>query len=392
MTKISYIAGIDQAPPDERKDRGAYVGQASEYIPYTMMTKGELQLTFIRDQAQVFAEYYPDQPRHAEAVRMLDNALRSGVSGRHAFVGVIPDSLMDVARQIQKASRATQPAAGAFIGRTSLLHGIGVGEDQIIKYTEQDCMAYATREANKFYGKSWSTQRWIELNPILNKAKVQRFKSLVLQCQTDKEIEKLLNDKMVGSAHHMLYKNLEPTYSPLIGSQVLTKRTLHLAGIGGLHNASGVSESQMSSWVETGILRKNAAAGVGTYSSVASSMLLSPGGEADVAKYVAWATNKKKAKMMGPDAVGAVPLAVLIPVILAALKVASELLAGINAKKAAAMASANGFGSSAYLAEQSDFLTRGSGTTDGATPGNTSTNDMWPWLAVAAGAYLLLDD
>ena len=393
MTKISYMAGTGLGKLDERKDRGAGVGVSSDYLPYTMMTQGEMELSLIKQQAQVFAEYYPDQPKHAAAVRMLDNALYRGVHNRQAMVGVIDNTLQDTARQIAIFSRYTRPAAGAFIGRTSLMHGIGADDGQIITYTEKDCLAYATREANKFYGKDWNTRKWIELNPLLNKAKVARFKSLIALCQADKDIEKLLNDKMVGGAHHMIYKNLETSYGPLIGTQVLTKRTLHLAGIGGLHNATGVNENQMSAWVETGILRKNAMAGVGTAGSVASAMSLAPGGDADVEKYVAWASQKKKEKMLNGIQAGiGVPFAVLVPVILAALKVANEILTGINAKKAGAMAAANGFGSSAYLAERNDFLQQGGGNGGGGNGADTGTNDILPFVLLGAGAYFLLND
>lgn len=394
------MSGIRTIPANEMAQRGRQVSRIGNFIPYTAMTKGEMKLALLREQAQIYAQAYPDYPVYKEAVLMLDTALAGGVSAGVNFVRAIPDDLQAVARQIVQASKMRQPAAGSFIQRESLISGFRIGEDPIVPTQIVDCVQYATKEANRFYGHNWSWTKWRDLPPVFpTKAKKERWTTLRAQCQVQKEIEDILNANITRASHHVVYKSLVPDFQPIVGSQVLTKRLLHQAGVGALGLAATVDSSMMDMWSETGIMRNNANNNLGVLGSEATSMMVAPNPEKYLYDYKTFLLNKKDTKMKnlpaGIGAIGVEPVTTatvaIVTMITTAIAFAAKIYDNVSKKKSGVFAAANGYGTPAYKAEKDDFLTQGGG---GTIPpaGKSDNNNLLLLGAAAAGIYFITQD
>lgn len=331
MTDIRSIHGI---PANELPNRGSMFGGTKTYIPYLSMTRGEMRLALMLQQAQVYAAAYPENPEYRRGVSLLSNALNAGVSRGVSFVGALEgDFLQNVAAEISRASKMQLPASKqGFLGRESLGHGIHIGAP-LIPYMDRlsECMKKAA-------GK-----------PIE-----------VAKCVTRAKIEQILNGGIDKSGHHMLYKNLKG--SDNVPTEVTTKKIFQKSGVEGLAIAGTIDPSLMYDWVETAILQKNATGGVGPIGSRDTSFALGD-----------------------RPAIGSVILITAITgLVVGALKGAAELLKQLRSEKSYAMAEAKGFGTSSISADTEDW------TNGTATPGDNSNMLLIGGAALAA--YLLTQD
>lgn len=352
MTRISTIHGIGQ---DEYAGRGAMVTQ-QPYIPYLSLTKGEMELYLAAQQARILAQWYgSDAPQYGEALTMIDNALHAGVHRGINWVGAVPDYLQNVARMIRQAERQNQPASRALFYRPGgAMNGIG----QIIPIDQRK--AECIKQANKLKN----------ANDLIKAIK---------KCDQQFAIEKIFNDRIEGTGHHMLYHGIGQDNK--MPETVKTKLLLQLSGVQGMAVAGSIDNSLMRGWVETGILSKNAQIGAGPIGSIRASVELSP----DPALYLQRFTSAKSSKTRGDviNGIGAGPLApLIIGAITAALKVAANLIDLLRQKQATI--AAQGFGTEAFSGRPSDWDSQ-------EVAGGISTTTLI-LLAAGAGMLLMNDD
>lgn len=373
MTRISTIHGI---PQDEYAGRGAMV-QPSGYIPYLSLTQGEMELYLAAQRAKIRAEWYgSDAPQYAQAYRMIENALHAGVHGGIRWIHAVPDYLQDVAQYIKRAEMLTRPASRALFYRPAGMNGIGVIP---IEQRRNECVKAATEKYKKA------------------KDQVKAIK----KCQENFEIEKILNSGVEKSSHHVIYKQLPAGYT--VPNMVANKQLYHKTGVEGMALAGEIQPALMYGWTETGVLLKNAqSASVGPIGSIQSSVLLAPNPGASWANLANWANSKltdKQLKTLGINGIGVVPVVPPVDPVTAALNIAgiigaallaaSTLLKELRSAKAYAMNEAQGFGTSAFQANQSDWLT-GAGNPDTVISGGLNTTTLL--LLAGAAALLLLPD
>lgn len=375
MTQITSITGL----AGDLKDRGKYVSSKAPYIPYTAMTNGEMKLALLQDEFLVKSALYPEVKAYRSAADMYGNALNAGVSQGINFVGALYDPvLQQAAANITKAVKDTRPAAKAFIGRKSLADGVRIGEGPV--YTgdfDHDCVQYATKLANRKYNinKDWTW--WNNKSDLFGPDKAKRafWNETKNDCEIRVAVEKILNTYMVDTAHHIVYKNMGTAFKPIIGSQVLTKKILHYSGVGGLANVSSLTINLMDSWAEMALKRKNATLGAGTSNSVSTSLALAPDPERYVQEYNQYLKANPKDDIKY-DAIGRayvgepvtiIVTTVVIPLIAAITKAAAEanrMAENLRAKKEGALATVQGYGTPAFSADKTDYLTQGSDTGD----------------------------
>lgn len=368
MTRISYIHGV---PANEFADRGReYKG--NDYLPYNSLTTGEAFLMLQRDRMKMLSKFYPESKELKQGVQMLDNALYQGVSRGISYVGAIPNELQELASLITKASRATQPAVrGGYMGRKSIYNGIGEVVD-LGTYAQR--FQYCVDSKGK--------------NPTV--IQLVRYRA---ECKLRLEFEDLLNKSVTGMGHHMLYKSVDPNFEPIKGSRVDNKRIFQRIG---LENCSSLAEFSstviMDEWLENGVLAKNISAGIGPVNSVKSSFALAPAPESMWAQYLAQNPARAKWENANPtiNGIGAFPLlTLLVPVILGAIKLASDFLSAARAKNSLAMANAQGFGSAELQSQTSDWNL----PPDQSTGGGLGIDQNTLMLGAAGlAAYLLIGD
>ena len=382
MTQIALISGI---PGNEYADRSRNLAKRA-YIPYTSMTKGEMHLALLREQANLYASVYPEAKEYSQAVQMIDGALRAGVSRGVNFVGAIADHLQEVARAIALATKQTAPVAGRFFGaRTSLAEGVHIGADPIVPvvYRDYDCNLKATEWANAFYKQNKESGYYRNVAKITKPKEHQRWLALLGECQTKQFIEKIMNERLESSSHHVLYKGMPSSFAPALGTQALTKRLLQLAGVNELANLAGVGGDVMKGWTEIGIQRTNVISGMPPYNSFISSALLTP----DPQRWASAAHELSKGKWqsIGTFVVVAGAITALVVAIGGALASAAALRKGAEQKQANAFSTTQGFGTDVFSSGKDDFLQ------SGQTSGGLSNNTLLIGGAAVA-AYLLFND
>lgn len=350
------------------------------YIPYTMLTQGEMKLALLAEQADIYAQAFPENREYAQAKNMLDNALRVGVSNGVNFVGALYNPvLQQVAKEIAQASRQTRPASrGGLLGRQSLSTGIG----DIVLDFDHDCVQYAAKAANKELRQDKSWKYYDNFGTPEREKNV--FKKYKGECKIRVDIEKIVNQSITNASHHVVYYGLQEDFPAIKDTMVATKHLFHTIGIQGLANATDVDKGLMATWSETSILAKNTAVGVGPVDSINSSFYLSKDPDAYLASYVAWQKKRGGASIKG---IGNPVAAVIIPLIgaiTAAVVAAADMQKQLNAKRAGAMAAAQGYGTDALLAKESDF-----GEKKGQPPAGSGSNTLLLVGAAAAGIYLL---
>lgn len=384
MTRISYIHSV---PQNEFADRGReYKG--GDYLPYNSLTTGEAFLMLQRNRMQMLSRFYPESKELKQSVQMLDNALYQGISRGVSYIGAIPDELQQLANLITKASRATQPAVrGGFMGRSSIYNGIGEVVD-LGDYNRRLKVCVARKGANPNAEKP---------KPYSSRATIEAYGKRLRaegECKLRLEFEDLLNKSVTGMGHHMLYKNVDPEFNAINGSRVDTKRIFQRIGVDNCSQLAEFSDTTiMYEWLENGVLAKNIAGGVGPANSVKSSFALAPDPEVMWAEYIKNSPARAKWEKMNPgiSGIGVLPLLTLLaPIILAAIKLASDFLSAARAKNSLAMATAQGFGSAELQSQTSDWNLPPAQSAGSGGLGIDQNTLMLGGAAVAA--YLLLSD
>lgn len=360
------------------------------------MTRGEMRLALLSEQAGIYAAAFPENREYAQAKNMLINALRAGVSNGVNFVGSLNHPLLQqVAGEIAKASRQQQPASkGGLLGRVSLGQGVnGIGDPEFKFNFDHDCVQYATKAANAKYSKAVGTHSWQWWENNVNDSQHRRYyreqKSL---CKTRIEIEAIVNSKITDASHHVLYYGLNQAFNPIKNSLVITKHLFHIGGIQGLANATDLDRSLMGSWTETSILRRNSTANVGPVGSITSSFFLAPDPEKMQDDYQLFQKVRGGSGVNGLPRIGEpvtlAAITALVTAISAAIGKAADFQRSLNEKKNGAMSAAQNYGTSALEALKTDY-----GTPPGTPPSGTGlSNNTLLLAAAAAGAYLLLND
>ena len=166
--------------------------------------------------------------------------------------------------------------------------------------------------------------------------------------------------------------------------RVYTKLLLQVSGVQGMAGAATIDNNLMASWVDTGILKKNAAtSGIGPIDSLKSSFELSDNPQMWADKYAARFKNKKdKTGGIGLGPIGVALLPVIVSALTAAVKLAESLL------QQNILIKAQGFGTDAYSANQYDWKT---GADNPETSGGLDTNTLL-LAGGAAALFLLLGD
>ncbi len=389
MTKISEIHGPPRIPQDEYAGRATMVTE-QPYIPYLSLTKGEMELYLATQRARIMAQWYgKDAPQYDQAVTMIDNALNAGVHNGIRWMGAVPDYLQNVARMIKKAERQNQPASKSLFYRPKgIMNGIG---QTIIPVDQRraDCMSAAKAKV-----KSKPQCMYPPYQP--GSFCDVSLKSEFSKCEVAFTIEKILNASLEKSSHHMLYKQIPGSFP--VPEAVNTKKIFQRTGVEGLALAGNIIPSLMYDWTEVGVLQRNAqSTKVGPIGSIQSSVLLAPDPGASWANLAIWANkqgNRSRLDTLGINGagIGFVPLVPPVdPVtagidialaVVGALITAITLLKELRSEKAYAMNEAQGFGTAAIQAEQSDWF--GKSTTGGISP--------MLLLGGAAALFLLSDD
>jgi len=357
MTRISEIHGIKQIPADEYADRGEQV-QKPGYVPFLSLTKGEMELLLLAQRAKILAQFYGnDAPQYKQAATLLDNALHAGIhSGGAISVGAIPDALQWVAKTIQKAKTETAPASGGLFYRPKAMAGIG----QIIPAAQRQAAC-------------------------LDAAGLDPFKRA--RCKKAFQIETIINGYLEPAAPHMLYKSIATDFT--VPTEVAIKRQGHKLGVQGLAQVGGLSSVLMDSWVENGILARNASGGVGAAGSIKSSFYLSKDPEKEFADYLA--THPAASKWYGINGphIGIAPAIVvaLTGLLLAAIGAATKLLTDLQKVDFKALVETRGFGTSAYSADQADWVLGGKNQQT-----NTQMNEILMLALLAGGVFLLNEE
>lgn len=352
MTRISEVHGLKNIPANEFAGRGAEIKKPA-YVPYLSLTKGQMELSLLKQRADILAQFYgKDRPQYAEASKMIANALHVGLHG-YKFMGAIPDVLQGVAAAIEKAKWQTAPASRSLFAPPAKI-------GQIIPIEER-------RKA------CWEAAG----NDMFKRNK----------CNQAFEIEKILNDGLEKSGHHMLYKSLPGAYS--YPQDVRTKKIFHNTGVDGLANAGNIDADLMTAWVENGIMLVNAQNGIGPIGSVISSLHLAQDPGAELKSFLTWAgPSASKWTQGGINGIGITidaVVAALLGILKWVINMAKKLLEFLRSAKAFAMSEARGFGTKAFNAGQDDWILRQS------NPQTTGANPLL-YLLLGGAALLLLKE
>jgi len=425
MTKISYIHGpaapdapkgkrrkdpVHNVPLDETRQRAAEVPGQGAYIPFNSLTKGEMHLSLMLQQAKILNDYYR-QPQYAEAVTTLQNALYGGIHGvGKAYIGAADTSTMlSVARAINAARRETQPAvkSGIIARPGGLMNGVHVGEIIPLEERRAQCLAsqYTTLGVDKASGQ--------------NKRVLQDIAAA--HCQSIFEVEQILNSGLESSGLYLAYgyvpnSNRYPGIAVgKVKDQLIAQQELARVG--------GFSFDLLQQWLNVGMMRSNSTvAKLEPYDWVQTNSFLiglsdaaAKEIQAILAKYV---TLRKTLKMGGADmntvnaqiskeisdvilkyrqpGIGqaADVATVIFNAIRGLIRFISQFADELRKKKTDALAAARGFGTPGFGPEDGDWTGGGQTNPPNGTTQTGSGSDLSTPLLIggaAVAAYLLLD-
>ena len=255
MTKVTYIHGVPNAasiPENERVDRGKLVTNKS-YIDWSGMTSGELHLSLLYEQLDIFRQYYPENPVFAANQQRIIDVLAAGLQKSNITTGPNDDLSRLITAQIKKAKTKTRPAGfllpkvkGRGLSEAALagLRGGGIGSPIIPPI---DCSQYTTTIL--IPQPQGPDREEIIIDDAVAYDKCQHQASLV----------KLLNQHLEKAGHHLLYAYVgNPNSQPPV---VSAKYVNHLTAIGAFSNLTNLETQNMKLWIRNGIIRGNAEGG-----------------------------------------------------------------------------------------------------------------------------------
>lgn len=379
MTKISYIAGPESA------QRAAEVKPAP-FIPYLSLTKGEMTLALMQEQASLLANYY-GSAKYRDAESMLQNSLYRGIHGATPYLGAYNPELRGLAKVINQARRETAPASkAAFFRPQGVVNGVHVGEP-IIDYDARG------KECQKI---------------MRAKSKSEKdYQNLVKECEQTWRIEKILNDGIENCGQYLAYgylpgkgiNALPPVAVLKIKTQEVAQQDIARVGKFDL----GLTQQ----WLNVGMMRKNVeVAKVQPYGWTETNAILtdlppegqkellnllqkSRGGtlsQTEIGQRVAAIVKKYK----GVKGIGLAPVAIaIIGAVTALIGAITEFAKEAKAEQNDAFSQVNGFGTRGIGPEEGDWDADGIPNNQDTTPKGESAG-VSPLLLVGGAAALYL--
>ena len=385
MTKISYIAGIGK---EESAQRAQGI-KPQPFIPYLSMTKGEMTLALMQEQANILAGFYGD-PKYRQAEAMLENALYRGIHGATPYMGAYDPALTGIVRAINQARRERQPAAGgAVMGRQSMVNGIHVGEP-VIDYEARGkaCKAEAAKASTK--------------NERERRAK---------ECDQRFRIERILNDGIENCGQYLGYGYLPSQGINALPSVATFKILTQTAAQEDISRVGKFGMQLTQQWLNVGMMRRNAdTAKVEPYGWIETNAFLTSLPEAGRKEVVALfqsikskqdkmgglpqvteiEVGKKLAaivkKYQGVNGIGIAPIVAvaIFGAITALMGVIGEFAKSARAEQVDAFSQVNGFGTRAIGPNEGDW--DGDGVPDNQ---QTATATDWTTPALLVGGAVV---
>lgn len=387
MSRISLISGI---PADEIPQRAAVARTVKPYIPYTDFTKGQMLLALAEERARIYAAVYPETAGYHEAATMYENALYQGVHKNIGFTGVLTPAELQAAELIVRANKMTRPATrGVILSANKVINGVKIGAGPIS--TQYDCEQIAADEMNQKYNVRRPISGW---KNSAKAAERREWWERSSACDTRKEIQNIVNNRLESSAHHVLYNRLSDGFTPLQGTRADTKRLLQGVGISAIAGAVDMDRALISDWTENGVLRINSATPqIGLMGSEQSGLYVAGNDDAYWKAYKSFKAGDSTEmnallRLRGQPQVGVLPLVVasivaILGAIAQALNSAGAFQKELNNKKNGAFASAQAYGTPELSAAKGDIITQG------GAGGGLNNNTMLLLGGAAVGLYLL---
>lgn len=387
MTKISYIAGVGAT--DRRAANGAGI-KPQPFIPYLSMTKGEMELALLMEQAQILGGYYGD-PKYLEAETMLQNALYRGLHGATPYLGAYNPDLRRLATVIADARRKTAPASKYVISaRPNMLSGIHIGEPIIpVEDRLKACKDAAMKIPNVF-------KKAEELS----------------RCSRRAAIERILNTGLEQCGQYLAYGFLPKSNN--LPQTANTKILNHQFAQADIERVGGFSLALLQQWLNTGMMRKNVEVAkidpLGWEGTNALLTFLPEPGQAELlALFNQFQKNRPGASLSESQAgakmaaivkkyqqpgVGIEPVTAAIAIIgaiTALIGGISEFAKQVKKEQDDAFAQVNGFGSRFFGPEQGDYDVDGDGTPNeqDSTPKGSGDYTVPLLIGGAAALYFL---
>lgn len=375
MTEISYIAGIGAK---ESEQRAAGVPKAA-FVPYLDLTKGEMSLSLMLQQAQILAGYYGGK-KYTDAATMLKNALNNGVHGSTPYFGALEPELYGIARAINEASRQTAPASGAGFTRMGKI-GAGIGEIIPLEQRRADCIkSRMAAGVPKTIAES--------------------------QCQTAFDTEKILNDGLEKCGQYLAYGFLPNSGINALPNKAADKIQDQLKAIQSVALVGRFSESILAQWLNVGMMRNNAeVAKIEPYGWIPTNAYLTTMPQPGIDQFQAlfnsaskWDTTTALGRKMTAivleykkPGVGLLPAAVAAAIwtaIAALIPAISAFLLALLAKQTDALAVSKSFGTRAFGPEDGDW------DNDGIPDSQQQDTGISPLLLLggAAAIYAIAKD
>lgn len=380
MPKISYIAGDISRNEQSRPE----TLPAQMPVNYLALTRGEMQLQLMLEQAKILAGYYGD-PEMKKAVSMLTGALGQGIHGMGPqHIGAASDLVRKVAKSIDMARKDIRPASRYAVpdGRNPQETGIG---ETIIPYEDRLKQCIEAAKGKKGFDAA----------------------NALVACKRQFDIEKILNDGLENCGQYLAYGFLPNSnrMPNIAGAKIRDQRI----AIEGLAQVGGFGTDLCAQWLNVGMMRKNVEVAkvqpldwIGTNSRLT---LITEKGQNEFSEFL----QSKAAKTLSAVQQGARlaqiirdnqrtgigdPISIgfaILSAIFSLIKGISEFLQRLRAKVVTALQAAKGFGSETFGPQEGDYQDPTPQDPNGPPLQTTGSNTGLILLGGAAAALLLLN-
>lgn len=349
MTKISYIHG--QIPTDERAQRAKEIGPKRFLTPLGL-SDGQFASMLLHRQLNILASYYPEMRDYKVAKQAVESALGTGLhsadikSGGSDFIRRVNQKLETL--KMQRRSSIAGPESSRL-------------SQELVEH-------YLAGNTGNYYNlDSHFKTRCVEAYNMAHGTNYNRYKTKHLSyCSDLIRIIGEMNEGIDSSSHHMLYEFAQGSKP----AAVTTKKVLHQNAVGSFGNIIQVTRSNMSQWVRTGVMAKNAEVGAEPLQPEETVELVGQ----------QWKNDN--------SAINAIPAAVaIIGAITSAIGATAALVNSLGAAKAQQLRSqVQGIGLGTFGPQQSDWPGMPGGP---GTGGEGTGNSLLPIILGGAGLYLL---
>lgn len=363
MTKLTYIHGI---PSSEWTDRGRNVA-APTYMNYSAMTEGELRAALVYDQLKIYSEFYPENQDYRRAAAVLQDAIFTGLHGPS-----LPNSALSGGQAyafartlLERSRRLTQPAAHYMVNRPAIGKGRDDFFDPVAALELFGALASLVGHPDQVTEKQPQVGF---LLPILGISLFAKKKKEPTTAELQAKYQKLLNEKLEGSSHHILYNFVA---NPNAESGTVAAKTLnHRLAVAKWAEITGLSEENIRQWLRNGVLRGNAKQGIAP---------LTPEDSIETLRVGVPQKNASASSGVGePITIGLV--IAILSAISGAVAVTAQLINSLEARDSLRFKSSLGdIGLTPFGPEETDWIT-----------GQPKKQDFLLPAAIAAGAYILL--